>query len=50
MYNVHILKVYQNAGRRGIARTRNYTLLVKDILNIFVCIKLNFFLQFPSLF
>ena len=31
-------------GKRGIAPTRNYTHLLKNVLNLFVCIKLSFFL------
>ena len=30
-------------GRRGIAPTRNCTHFLKSVLNIFLCIKLNFF-------
>ena len=38
-------------SRRGIAPTRNYPHLLKHLLDLFVCIKLNFFLTIlPSLF
>ena len=34
--------IYQ--GRCGIAPTQNCTHLLKNVLNLFICIKLNFFL------
>ena len=34
-------------GRRGIAPTRNCTHLLKNVLNLFVCIKILLFLKFP---
>ena len=37
-------------GRRGIAPTRNCTHLLKNVLNLFLCIKLNFFWQFSFLY
>ena len=43
--------LYRNVGRRGIARTRNFTHLLKNVLNLFVCIKhYFFFLQFSFLY
>ena len=38
----HLIKLFD--GRRGIAPTRNCTHLLKSVLDLFVCIKLNFFL------
>ena len=38
------------AGRRGIAPTRDCTNLKKYVSNLFLCIKLNFFLQFFFLY
>ena len=34
--------IYQ--GNRGIAPTRDCTHILKNVLNLFICIKLNFFL------
>jgi hypothetical protein len=37
-------------GRRGIAPTRNCIHLLKNVSNLFVCIKLNFFLKIIFLY
>ena len=36
--------------RHGIAQTRNCTYIFKNVLNLLVCIKLKFFLQFSFLY
>ena len=38
------------AGRRGIAPKRNFTHIFKNVLNLFLCIKFNFFLSLSDLF
>jgi len=42
--------LYGPMGRRGIAPTRNCTHILKNVINLIVCIKLIFFLQFPFYF
>ena len=45
-FTIEIYPTYIFDGRRGIAPTRNCTHLLNNVLNLFVCINLNFFLTF----
>ena len=42
--------LYGPMGRRGIAPTRNCTPILKNVINLFVCIKLFFLLTISFLF
>ena len=46
---IFIMVVGLQKGRREIAPTRNCTHIFRNVLNLFVCIKLDFFLQFSYL-
>ena len=43
-YLFSYMYIYYLYGRRGIAPTRNGTHILKNVLNILICIKLFFFL------
>ena len=47
---IKMADLYGPMGRRGIAPTRNCTYIFKNVINLIVCIKLIFFLQFPFYF